>query len=540
MKSNYQMDTIALGQEMRRNHKLQSEKWGEHFQDLSNWCQPNKMSNISSSLQSDEQLNTPIVTVQDEFDFAIRSSEGPLMSDVDCDLWDTTIPNTHGELWESVNDWLTCSPEPTIDDVNNTFLKKELVKYNGDFLLSQSPISCKIKMENTIQDTFECDKKLKEQIATKSLSIKSENTVNLFLSKPIKREPFFDMSSIFQSEEPFINDIDSSCTYIPDKLASPINIHRDDMVAAEEVVVTSEDTSMVIQEPIVETQRIQDTKVFVKTKPTAYILPEKHKKPAILRPKLKLDINAALMTTQAETMDTPEVLQPLVEGVDGFSLISFVCDDEMNMASSITGNSTNQTTCLTIPSQKRNENTKMPLGKYNTKTSKRKQVKPPQEYTEQPSTLMVSNRPKRKSAENFKLVSKKRRLTNDSDDIESLNSVDTSVVSDSDESFSVRSKSIRKKHTNKSNAGRKRKVSVIDSDLESVGSTSDRYRELRDRNNEASRKSRLNRKSKEIEMKAQALQLEKENRMLKIKADEMEKLVKKLRDNLMQIVLKRS
>jgi hypothetical protein len=72
----------------------------------------------------------------------------------------------------------------------------------------------------------------------------------------------------------------------------------------------------------------------------------------------------------------------------------------------------------------------------------------------------------------------------------------------------------------------------------SVDSDSGRYRELRDRNNEASRKSRQNRKARESEMKGTAAELEQENQSLKIKADEMERLVKKLRQALLEAVIK--
>ena len=68
---------------------------------------------------------------------------------------------------------------------------------------------------------------------------------------------------------------------------------------------------------------------------------------------------------------------------------------------------------------------------------------------------------------------------------------------------------------------------------------SEKYRELRNKNNEASRRSRANRKNREVEMREHAGQLETENRRLKVKADEMEKLVKRLRSCLMQLVLKR-
>jgi hypothetical protein len=70
------------------------------------------------------------------------------------------------------------------------------------------------------------------------------------------------------------------------------------------------------------------------------------------------------------------------------------------------------------------------------------------------------------------------------------------------------------------------------------GETCDRYRELRDKNNEASRKSRQNRRSREVEMKEYAARLVSENQSLKIRADEMERLVKKLRQALLEAVVK--
>jgi hypothetical protein len=70
------------------------------------------------------------------------------------------------------------------------------------------------------------------------------------------------------------------------------------------------------------------------------------------------------------------------------------------------------------------------------------------------------------------------------------------------------------------------------------GESCDRYRELRDKNNEASRKSRQNRKAREIEMKEYAAELARDNQTLKIKADEMDRLVKKLREALLEAVVK--
>lgn len=65
------------------------------------------------------------------------------------------------------------------------------------------------------------------------------------------------------------------------------------------------------------------------------------------------------------------------------------------------------------------------------------------------------------------------------------------------------------------------------------------YRESREKNNEASRKSRMNKKVKESEMTIRAVQLEKDNKILKMKVEELEKLVTSMRNALLQSALKK-
>lgn len=57
-----------------------------------------------------------------------------------------------------------------------------------------------------------------------------------------------------------------------------------------------------------------------------------------------------------------------------------------------------------------------------------------------------------------------------------------------------------------------------------------KYRELRDKNNEASKRSRMNRKLKELQMEQLADELEERNKKLKIRADLLEDMTKKLRE----------
>lgn len=65
------------------------------------------------------------------------------------------------------------------------------------------------------------------------------------------------------------------------------------------------------------------------------------------------------------------------------------------------------------------------------------------------------------------------------------------------------------------------------------------YRECREKNNEASRRSRMNKKAKESEMTTRAVELERDNKILKMKVEELEKLVTSMRSALLQSALKK-
>lgn len=65
------------------------------------------------------------------------------------------------------------------------------------------------------------------------------------------------------------------------------------------------------------------------------------------------------------------------------------------------------------------------------------------------------------------------------------------------------------------------------------------YRECREKNNEASRRSRMNKKAKESEMTMRASKLERDNRILKMKVEELEKLVTSMRSALLRSALKK-
>jgi len=65
------------------------------------------------------------------------------------------------------------------------------------------------------------------------------------------------------------------------------------------------------------------------------------------------------------------------------------------------------------------------------------------------------------------------------------------------------------------------------------------YRECREKNNEASRRSRMNKKAKESEMAKKATELERDNKILKMKVEELEKLVTSMRNALLRSALKK-
>jgi hypothetical protein len=74
--------------------------------------------------------------------------------------------------------------------------------------------------------------------------------------------------------------------------------------------------------------------------------------------------------------------------------------------------------------------------------------------------------------------------------------------------------------------------------MSSVVPEIDQYLEMRYRNNVASRKCRQNRRAQESEMMEAAAKLVRDNQSLKIKADELERHVKKLREALLEVVNK--
>ncbi|XP_043267758.1 uncharacterized protein [Venturia canescens] len=87
---------------------------------------------------------------------------------------------------------------------------------------------------------------------------------------------------------------------------------------------------------------------------------------------------------------------------------------------------------------------------------------------------------------------------------------------------------------------RRGKKRCLDSESEDRMSGDGSYRESREKNNEASRKSRQNKKAKENEMMMKANELEKDNRILKMKVDELDKLVTSMRTAILRSAMKKT
>ncbi|XP_068623143.1 uncharacterized protein [Battus philenor] len=79
-------------------------------------------------------------------------------------------------------------------------------------------------------------------------------------------------------------------------------------------------------------------------------------------------------------------------------------------------------------------------------------------------------------------------------------------------------------------------VCSMDDNSSSISTHEVRYRELRDKNNEASKKSRMNRKLKELQMEQLAIDLEERNKKLRVRAEILEDMTKKLREAFMSAV----
>ncbi|XP_063374329.1 uncharacterized protein LOC134662017 isoform X1 [Cydia amplana] len=82
-------------------------------------------------------------------------------------------------------------------------------------------------------------------------------------------------------------------------------------------------------------------------------------------------------------------------------------------------------------------------------------------------------------------------------------------------------------------------VSNACSENSSMSTQDTKYRELRDKNNEASKRSRMHRKLKELQMEQEADQLEERNKKLRVQAGILEEMAKRLKDALLTSIMQK-
>ncbi|KAL2721913.1 hypothetical protein V1477_020733, partial [Vespula maculifrons] len=197
--------------------------------------------------------------------------------------------------------------------------------------------------------------------------------------------------------------------------------------------------------------------------------------------------NNTFESTENNHPETWDMLHTVQTGSDTFDLLSYLCEDEAYSP----GGSTSTDTSTIF-------NSRSPI-------------------------LPTISQNAENAVETEMKVDKVRRITRSS----------TSTVTSSSDTFPISSRrsgrtrtiinnnKVDNKYTNGKREKRKRSAEETASDTR-VDTFS--YRESREKNNEASRKSRMNKKAKETEMALRAIELEKDNRILKMKVEELEKL----------------
>lgn len=206
---------------------------------------------------------------------------------------------------------------------------------------------------------------------------------------------------------------------------------------------------------------------------------------------------------QRETWDVLRTVE--TTGSDTFDLLSYLCDDEMH---SPEGSVSTDSSIVSKPWS--SSKSSKPVSKTNVKVK-----------TENNDTLTPQCTKTRTAASTI-----------------TSSSIDTPVVSTRRTErtrISATNKIEKPYRTRRERSVRKRYVES-DSDDRTFAS---HYRESREKNNEASRKSRMNKKAKETEMAKKAIELERDNRILKMKVEELEKLVTSMRSALLRSALKK-
>ncbi|KAK1130905.1 hypothetical protein K0M31_017209 [Melipona bicolor] len=228
----------------------------------------------------------------------------------------------------------------------------------------------------------------------------------------------------------------------------------------------------------------------------------------------EIDLNDACPTSfdstenQRETWDMLRTVE--TTGSDTFDLLSYLCDDEMHSPEGSV--STDSSSVLSKPWSPSKLSTTIPQASMKVKTEKNETVVPECTKNRTAASTVTS------SSMETPVVGTERTRRAERTRISVNNKIEKPY------SRARRVKAVRKRYT--------------ESDSDDRTFTS-HYRESREKNNEASRKSRMNKKAKESEMAKKAIELERDNRILKMKVEELEKLVTSMRSALLKSALKK-
>lgn len=224
----------------------------------------------------------------------------------------------------------------------------------------------------------------------------------------------------------------------------------------------------------------------------------------------EIDLNDACPTSfdstenQRETWDVLRTVE--TTGSDTFDLLSYLCDDEMHSPEGSVSTDSSVASKSWSPSKL---STTIPQTSVKVKTEKNETIVPECTRNRTPSSTITS------SSSDAPVVSTRR--------------AERTRISVSNKIEKPYSRARRER------IERKRYIESDSDDRTSVL----HYRESREKNNEASRKSRMNKKAKETEMAKKAVELERDNRILKMKVEELEKLVTSMRSALLRSALKK-
>ncbi|XP_065214906.1 probable myosin light chain kinase DDB_G0279831 [Planococcus citri] len=547
--------------------------WAEDFIDLSEFCQPSTIPTKMEDL-ADEHVTSPISsTVHDHgFDYSLEVNDG-LDNTIEDTFWcmGSPIDAMQEELCDPISDWLSVTSKETnnnsntnnnnhIGILNDNPCSRSQIYNIGDTLLNSTFTSSVPKIalapapsgsSAALTTAYHHHHHHQQQ--------RKDHHVNLLSSPPLQPDTTFFDSILNMSDVPSSNDhlpleslyqkstrtnapASAAALFATEKIPDTTfttnafrSSHQQSIAAAAPQSSSSSPPLIVAEDtrapaaPVLNRVTAADTSV---SSPCSVQSPsitqsnlntnldssmEKHTASGIInRRNVKLKLKMEETPRTSCSLNTPEMLQPLVTKNSEFDLVSFVFDENKPSLP------------FDVSSLHNNNNSSSSSNNVATKDTISAISGAGTETTFATTTVVVP----KTSPINIKIEPKEEQI--DEPQQQSNTTTDNRIgvkrAYETDDSYDFETSSKRSR--------RYSNVSQLDLD-DLTQLESEKYRELRNRNNEASRRSRANRKSREVEMRDHASKLESENRRLKVKAEEMEKLVKRLRNCLMQLVLKR-